>query len=231
MHSTGAQVWMEGRGKNADPKITNRELSGGEGVQSPMRRPLTVNVAAPTYRQGPGYRSSTRRDDVGPHSMCEVTCWRVSAGRHLGTSSLWCVFRYGTLLCSRACILHPKTGELAQICGWDYHISFDVLFEGLWHHLIDLVALLRARDHRQLLGLRDLLTSLKVDSGECTCTGQFSLYKHSFQDLGQADNAAIRAIAPGSRLLHSIVLDGGAAKWGLLWLRSEYRELGQAPLL
>ena len=117
--------------------------------------------------------------------------------------------------------------NVAQISGWDYHISFDVLFEGLRHHLIDLVSLLRARDHRQLLGLRDLLTSLKVDSGECTCTGQFSLYRHSFQDLGQANHRTISAIAAGSRVLHSIVLDGGSAKWGLLWLRSEYRELGQ----
>eukprot|EP00439_Symbiodinium_sp_Y106_P021521 s5659_g2.t1 len=117
--------------------------------------------------------------------------------------------------------------NIAQLCGWDYHISYDVLFEGLRHHLIDIVSLLDAKDNRQLLGLRDLLTSLKIDSGECVCTGQFSLYRRSFQELIRARHEAVRALGTESRLLHSIALDGGAAKWGLIWLRSEYRKLGE----
>eukprot|EP00439_Symbiodinium_sp_Y106_P048972 s4113_g6.t1 len=117
--------------------------------------------------------------------------------------------------------------NVSQMCGWDYHISYDVLFEGLQHHLIDVVSLLSAREQRQILGLRDLLTSLKVDSGECVCTGQFSLYRRSFQEIGQARHVAVRDLRVESRLLHSIALDGGAAKWGLIWLRSEYRKLGE----
>ena len=111
--------------------------------------------------------------------------------------------------------------------GYDYHEVFDKLLEAVRHDLLELVAVVWEGDGENLLALRDLLTSLKCDAGECILSGQPSRPCISFQDVLRHDSGSLKRLWSHSRLLVALTLPTGAARSGLVWLQTQHRLCGQ----
>ncbi|CAE6943486.1 unnamed protein product [Symbiodinium sp. CCMP2592] len=125
--------------------------------------------------------------------------------------------------------------ETSAEIGFDYHEVFDKLLEGTRHCLLELIPVLWPHDGENLYALRDLLTSLKHDSGECILSGQVDKQCMSFQDAISAESDLLRQIRFSSQILATMTLPTGAARTGLIWLQTQHRVAYQdrdvAPLL
>ena len=111
--------------------------------------------------------------------------------------------------------------------GYDYHEVFDKLLEAVRHDLLELVAVLWEGEGENLLALRDLLTSLKCDAGECILSGQPSRPCIAFQDILRHDSGSLKRLWSHSRVLAALTLPTGAARSGLVWLQTQHCLGGQ----
>ncbi|CAE7364819.1 Dnmt3b [Symbiodinium sp. CCMP2592] len=116
-----------------------------------------------------------------------------------------------------------RVERVSEISGWDYHCAYDILLEFLRHDIMDLVSLMLPREGAMLFAVRDILTSLKCDAGECILSGQFLAPHRGAQDLLVSGGPAVRRIRENSRVLASFTLGSGAGRHGLMWLQQQYR--------
>ncbi|CAE7552837.1 Dnmt3b [Symbiodinium sp. CCMP2592] len=116
-----------------------------------------------------------------------------------------------------------RVERVSEISGWDYHCVYDILLEFLRHDIMDLVSLMLPREGAMLFAVRDILTFLKCDAGECILSGQFLAPHRGAQDLLVSGGPAVRRIRENSRVLASFTLGSGAGRHGLMWLQQQYR--------
>ena len=113
--------------------------------------------------------------------------------------------------------------EISVAAGFEYHEIYDKLFEGVRHSILEAAAVLWESEAENLFALRDLLTSLKYDSGECILSGQVRQESMSFQDAMRLNKGYIKEIRASSRLLATVTLPVGAARTSLIWLQTQHR--------
>ncbi|CAE7866533.1 unnamed protein product, partial [Symbiodinium necroappetens] len=112
---------------------------------------------------------------------------------------------------------------ISALSGWDYHCVFDVLLEFIRHDLLDMISLMLPREGALLFAIRDLLTSLKCDAGECILSGQFLDQHRSTQELLVANVNFVQRLLVNSRVLASFALASGAGRHGLIWLQQQFQ--------
>lgn len=116
-----------------------------------------------------------------------------------------------------------RVEQISALSGWDYHCVYDILLELIRHDLLDMISLMLPREGALLFAIRDILTSLKCDAGECILSGQFLAQHRHTQELLAANVTFVRRLPVNSRVLASFALDSGAGRHGLVWLQQQYR--------